>query len=181
MIISVTKNGKPLSKDLYNWDEHARTFSTNENGLVLDFTGIDNCTFKTGNYCTFNTGSNCVFNTSHHCVFNTTHCCTFKTGSYCSFKTGSNCTFNTGYNCTFNTGSNCTFKTDDNCTFKTDDNCCLIRYDVKGVTEIPANKTIKLNGHEITGYTILEEKKETSSCNGKIVEIDGKKYKLIEQ
>jgi hypothetical protein len=57
----------------------------------------------------------------------------------------------------------------------------LIRWDVKGVTEIPENKTIKLNGYEIAGYTLVEEKKEIYSCDGKIVEIDGKKYKLIEQ
>jgi hypothetical protein len=56
----------------------------------------------------------------------------------------------------------------------------LTRYDVKGVTEIPVYKTIKLNGYIIAGYTIIEEKKETS-CDGKIVEIDGKKYKLTEQ
>ena len=137
---SVTKNGVPLSKDLYSWNEETRTFSSNEDGLVLDFTDINDCTFNTGSYCTFNTD----------------------------------------YNCTFNTGSNCTFKTGCNCTFKTGNNCCLIRYDVKGVTEIPENKTIKLNDYQVAGYTIIEEKKEIS-CDGKIIEIDGKKYKLIEQ
>ena len=121
---SVTKNGENLSKDLYTWDEHTRTFFTKENELVLDFSGIDNCTF--------NTGTDCIFKTSY------------------------------------------------NCTFKTGENCFVIRYDVKGVIEIPANKTIKLNGRGVAGYTIIEEKKETS-CDGKIVEIDGKKYKLIEQ
>ena len=134
---SVTKNGENLSKDLYTWNEETRTFSSNENGLVLDFPDIS---FNTGSYCTFNTGNNCIF------------------------KTDSDCIFNTGYNCTFKTG----------------ENCFVIRYDVKGVTEIPENKTIKLNGNGITGYTIIKEKKEIPSCDGKIVEIDGKKYKLTE-
>jgi hypothetical protein len=31
--------------------------------------------------------------------------------------------------------------------------------DVKGVTEIPTGKKIKLNGYEISGYTVIEEKK----------------------
>jgi uncharacterized cupin superfamily protein len=170
---SVTKNGIPLSKKLYTWNEHTRTFSTKENELVLDFSGIDNCTFNTGHICTFNTGSYCTFNTGSYCTFNT--------GFDCTFKTSFDCTFNTGYNCTFKTGDNCTFKTGYNCTFTTNENCFVTRHDVKGVTEIPANKTIKLNECGITGYTIIEEKKKNPSCNGKIVEIDGKKYKLTEQ
>ena len=154
---SVTKNGKPLSKDLYTWNEETRTFSTNENGLVLDFAGISILRLYTGDYCIFKTGSDCIFKTGSDCVFNT--------GDYCTFNTGDYCTFSTGYNCTFKTGKN----------------CYLIRYDVEGITEIPTNKTIKLNGYKISGYSIIEEKKETPSFDGKIVEIDGKKYKLIEQ
>ena len=92
---SVTKNGEPLSKELYTWNEKAKTFSTNENGLVLDFTGI--------------------------------------------------------YNVTFNTGSACTFKTDKN--------CFVTRYDVKGCTEIPQYKTIKLNDFGVSGYSIIKELK----------------------
>jgi len=150
---SVTKNREPLSKELYTWNEETKTFSTNENGLVLDFTGIYNVTFKTGNSCTFKTGYNC----------------TFITGSDCTFKTGDNCTFTTGWYCTFTTGYNCTFKTGDN--------CFVTRYDVKGCTEIPKNKTIKLNDYKVSGYTIIEESK-TTTCNGKVVEIEGIKYKL---
>ena len=72
---SVTQNGKPLNTSLYTWDEKTRTFSTKENGLVLDFTGIDDCTFDTGYNCTFKTGYNCTFKTGSRC--------TFKTGDYC--------------------------------------------------------------------------------------------------
>ena len=84
-------------------------------------------------------------------------------------------TFRTGYSCTFNTGSYCTFKTGYSCTFKTGDNCFVTRYDVKGVIEIPEKKTIKLNGYGISGYTEIKE----VSCEGKVVEIEGKKYKLV--
>jgi hypothetical protein len=201
---SVTKNGMPLSKKLYTWDENTQTFSTNVDGLVFDFAGIDgvtfntgsfctfltgySCTFKTGFYCTFNTGSNCTFKTNFACTFNASDDCTFKTGPSCTFKTGTDCrfdtghscTFKTGYSCAFKTGSDCIFKTGPKCTFEVEDNCCLIRYDVKGVTEIPANKKIKLNDHEIDGYTFIKEKKEIPTCNGKVVEIDDKKYKLTE-
>jgi hypothetical protein len=37
-----------------------------------------------------------------------------------------------------------------------------------------------LNNYGIAGYTVIEEKKETPTCNGKVVEIEGKKYKLVE-
>jgi hypothetical protein len=156
---SVTKNGNPLSKKLYTWDEKTKTFSSKEDGLVLDFIDIDGVTFKTGYFCTFLTGSDCTFNT----------------GSYCTFNTDSDCIFNTGAECTFKTGSNCTFKTGFGCIFEVGDNCSLIRYDVRGVTEIPTNNKIKLNYYGFAGYTVIEEKKEVPTCNGKVVETDGKK------
>jgi hypothetical protein len=198
---SVTKNGKVLDPSLYTWDEKVRTFFSNENGLVLDFTGVDGVTFKTSYNCTFNTGSFCAFNTSFNCTFNTglgcafitSHSCTFNTGSDCTFKTGLGCTFNTnfgafctfhtGFRCTFKSGPSCTFITGHSCTFEVGENCFVRRSDVKGfkgVTEIPTGKKIQLNDYEIAGHTIIEEEKETPTYNGKVVEIDGKQYKLTE-
>ena len=101
-----------------------------------------------------------------------------------TFRTGSECVFITGRNCEFYTGCNCTFNTGDGCVFTTGVNCFVTRYDVKGCVEIPLYQTIKLNGHRIGGYTVVEEplekKENIKSCNGKIVEIDGRKYKLVE-
>jgi hypothetical protein len=154
---SVTKCGIPLDPSLYTWDEKTKTFFTNEDGLVLDFNNVYGVTFNTGYSCTFLTSPDCIFNT----------------GSSCTFKTGSYCTFNTGFDCTFNTGSSCTFKTGSNCIFEVGENCCLIRFDVKGVTEIPTGKKIKLNYHGTAGYTVIEEKKEVPTCNGKVIEIEG--------
>jgi hypothetical protein len=144
---SVTKNGMPLSKKLYTWDKKIKTFSTNEDGLVLDFTDFEGVTFNTGDDCTFRTGPYCTFVTGSSCIFKTGDDCVFKTGPYCTFKTSFNCIFLTGSDCTFNTGSDCTFEVGDNCS--------LMRYDVKGVIEIPANKKIKLNGYRIAGYTVI--------------------------
>lgn len=87
----VLKNGEPLSLDKFEWDEKTNTLSSDENCLVLDFSGIENCTFNTGPGCTFKTG--------HYCTFDTGHYCTFKTGHYCTFNTGSGCTFDTGSEC----------------------------------------------------------------------------------
>ena len=88
---SITRNGKPLDKQLYTIDEEKKIFSSYENGLVLDFSDMYGWHFKTGFRCTFDTGSHCTFNTGYEC--------TFDTGSDCTFKTGYECTFKTGYQC----------------------------------------------------------------------------------
>ena len=87
----VSKNGKPLPMKDFTWNAKTRVFSSNKDYLVLDFSGVANCTFTTGSDCIFNTG----------------HSCTFKTGSYCTFNTGSYCIFNAGSSCTFQTGEQC--------------------------------------------------------------------------
>jgi hypothetical protein len=187
-------NGKPLSKSNYNWHEKTKTFSTNENNLVLDFSDYEGVTFKTGFSCTFHTGSSCTFDTRFHCTFNTGSNCIFKTGSLCTFHTGSHCifhtdsrctfhtdfrcTFDTDSRCTFVTGHDCTFVTGHDCTFKTGENCFVTRWEVNGCDKIPKGKKIKLNDYGIKGYTIVKE--PNHACNGKVVEIEGKKYKLTE-
>ena len=104
----VLKDGKPLALNKFCWDEETNTFSSNVDGLVLDFRYIFYCTFKTGSDCTFDTGYNCTFDT------------------------GSDCTFKTGYNCTFKTGSDCTFVVFGNCFILNKEkqaNVLIIRYD----------------------------------------------------
>jgi hypothetical protein len=119
----VLEDGNLLALAEFDWCEDSRTFSTTAAFLVIDFLGIDNCTFKTGSDCTFDTGSDCTFDTGSYCTFKTGSDCTFDTGSYCTFKTGSDCTFDTGSDCTFDTGSDCTFKTGSDCTFDTGSYC----------------------------------------------------------
>ena len=165
MNYSITQNGKKLAESKYTIDEKAKTFSTIENNLVLDFSGLDGWAFKTGWSCTFKTGSDCTFNTGSDC--------TFKTRSCCTFNTGSNCTFNTGSNCTFNTGLYCTFKTSWGCIFNTGNWCVVVRRDVYKVIELDGTKKIKLNGYREEGYTViedeLEEEKMIELSNGKKV------------
>ena len=91
MNYSVTQNGKPLDKKLYTFDESTRTFSSDEDNLVLDFSGIDYCVFTTGSYCVFTTGSYCRFSTGSYCKFTTSSYCVFDIDSGCVFTTGSSC------------------------------------------------------------------------------------------
>ena len=80
---SVTKNGTPLDPQLYTWDEKTKTFSTTEDGLVLDFRNMSGCTFNTGASCTFDTGYDCTFDTGAGCTFDTGYGCTFYTDAGC--------------------------------------------------------------------------------------------------
>jgi hypothetical protein len=187
-MFSVRKNGKELDKGKYTWNESDKIFNTSEDSLVLDFTGYDGVTFNTGGWCSFITGNFCKFYTGHYCTFRAGTSCIFNTGASCAFYTGYDCIFITGRSCVFATGNSCVFETDSFCTFYTGyystfnvaGNCSMIRYDVKGITEIPSNKKIRLNGNGVYGYTEIKEevKEKEKDCNGKVVVIDGKEYTL---
>ena len=103
----VLKDGNLLDLDLFEWNEKTRTFKSNIGSLVLDFSGINNCSFDTYSDCNFETGDNCSFDTCYNCDFNTGSDCSFDTLSSCKFKTGSNCSFDTNSNCKFEIGDNC--------------------------------------------------------------------------
>ena len=196
MKFSVTQNGKKLSEDLYNWDEETRTFSTNEEDLVLDFNEYDDVTFDTGPHCTFKTGSNCVFNTISCCTFKTGPGCTFKTGSHCTFKTGPGCTFDTGSSCifdtgpgcTFDTGSSCIFDTGPGCTFDTGSRCTfdtgsssvIIRRDEFEVITLEEGGHIKLNEFRVKGYTHIKDTK-TITIDGKDIEISLESFEALKE
>lgn len=79
----VLQDGKPLDIDKFEWDEKTNTFSSEEDGLVIDFKGVNGCAFNTGSGCTFDTGGGCTFDTGSGCTFNTGSDCTFKTGENC--------------------------------------------------------------------------------------------------
>jgi hypothetical protein len=184
----VLKNGEPLSEDLFTWDGNTRTFSSEEDSLVLDFveqtdctfkTGWD-CTFKTGSGCTFDTSSGCTFDTGSNCTFKTSSGCTFKTGWDCTFKTGSGCTFKTSSGCTFDTSSGCTFDTGSNCTFKTGSGCVVVRRDIYEVIELVEGQTIKLNNYAISGYTVINPEKKII-IDGKDIEISKESFEELKK
>jgi hypothetical protein len=149
-------------KSTYKWDEDARIFSSKERSLIIDFGPAQGITFKLVESCKFTTGDYCVFNTGYHCAF----------------ITGSACAFCTGAQCTFTTGDKCTFKVGQSSTIKAKANCVAIRYDVDGITNLPEGKTIRFNNYTFPGYSTIEDK-VVGPCDGKVIEVDGKKYKLI--
>jgi hypothetical protein len=173
MNYSITQNGKSLDPSKYTICEKTKTFSTNEDGLVLDFNGLYGWSFKTGSGCTFDTGANCTFDTGSNC--------TFDTGSGCTFDTGSNCTFKTGFSCTFKTGFDCTFDTRSCCLLTVGENCVIVRRDIFDVIQPEPNKTIKLNGYGVTGFVVVEPEEPTLTGKEVSVTIDGQTYTAIIQ
>jgi len=125
---SITQYGRPLSKDKYSIDRGELTFSSIEEDLVLDFTGLSHWTFTTYSFCTFITGDNCTFNTETNGTFKTGSNCTFNTEGVCIFITSNDCTFTTGGMCIFLTGDSCIFDTNGLCTFNIYDiNSCKFK------------------------------------------------------
>jgi hypothetical protein len=41
----VLQNDKPLALNKFSWHEKTRTFSSDENNLIINFDGIEGCTF----------------------------------------------------------------------------------------------------------------------------------------
>lgn len=130
----VLQHGKPLSLDKFTWNEVTNKFSSKEDDLVFNFSGISGITFITGSGCTFKTGSGCSFYPS--C------CCKFETGPSCLFVTGLDCTCNEGFSCIFDTGKD----------------CVVIRRDVDEVIKLDGSKKVKLHKCGVKGYEILESK-----------------------
>lgn len=98
----ITQNGKIINLDSFSWDKENNKFSSHENGLIINFEGIDNCVFKTGSNCIFMTGNKCLFITPANCKFHTGNECVFRTHFGCEFHAGSECNFQTGVNCEIN-------------------------------------------------------------------------------
>ena len=148
---SITKQGKPLSKDKYTIDYEKKVFTSKEDNL--DFRGCSGWTFTTGGHCTFKVAGNCTFTTGGNCTFDTGNSCTFATGVGCTFNTYDGCTFYTSGSCIFKTGDgcifrttydNCTFLTGNGCTFKTGNYCTFSLWDIN---------TCKFKSYD--GYSII--------------------------
>lgn len=164
MKYSITQFGKSLDPSLYSIDMKNKTFSSNENNLVLDFSNAEGWTFTTGDHYAFKTGGHCTFRTGNYC--------TFYTNSDCHFITGFSCMFKADINCIFETGDHCTFTILGNCTFKTGENCVIVRCNSYEVIYPPKGQIILLNYID-KGYKTFKSLSDAKpTCN---IEIDGKK------
>lgn len=134
----ILRNGKPLDLKFFTWDPKTKTFSSLVNGLVIDFTLIDGCTFNLADYCLV------------------------KMGDFCNVKSGHGCVFEAGCSCNFETRYSCTFITSYSCDFKVGNLCVVVRRDMDSyeVIEPKAGQKIRLKYDDFKGFDVLNESNE---------------------
>lgn len=140
----ILKDGKPLALSKFSWCEETNTFSSNVDGLVIDFDKCDFITITAGVHCTIKTGWDCTITTGWNC--------TITTGSYCTITTSSYCTITTSSGCTITTYSDCTITAGWNCTIKTGSDCVIVRSDIFEVIQPKAGDTIQIFPYKTKGY-----------------------------
>jgi len=157
------KDGTLIPLDRFSWDEKTKIFSSRENNLTVNFTGIDNCTIIVSEKCKVFAGNNCTIISGGRCDFETGDNCTFYAEPHCVFKTRYDlCKHYIGpVKCTYNEKYGCAFKNIakpvaawSNYTLKTGDNCKIIRKDTGEIINPPLGQRIKLN--DSGGYQIVE-------------------------
>jgi len=92
----VLQGGKPLKLTKFSWREKTKTFSSNEDGLVIDFSNIDNSTIKAGWKSTITAGPYSTITAGWYS--------TIKAGSYSTITAGSYSTITAGWNSTITAG-----------------------------------------------------------------------------
>ena len=86
-MFTVSQNGQPLPKSKYNWDEKTKTFSTEENNVVVDFGDVEGVMVKTGNSSTVKTGHSSTVKTGYSSTVTTGDSSTVTTGPCSTVKT----------------------------------------------------------------------------------------------
>jgi hypothetical protein len=84
------KDGTPVSPDDFSWTRETRTFSTEKDNLVVDFTGINDGIIYVRHNSNVVTGDGWIINTGDDSVIKTGYSCIAKTGSNCTFEAWDN-------------------------------------------------------------------------------------------
>ena len=139
----VLKNGKPLSLNKFCWDGKSETFSSTEDGLVVDFATMNFATIKCGNSATIKCGYyatiDCGYSATIDCGGYATIDCgnsatidcggyaTINCGGYATIDCGKSATIDCGYYATIDCGYSATIDCGDyatiNCWYSATINC----------------------------------------------------------
>ena len=92
----VLQNGRPLALSQFTWCKKTKTFSSDEDFLVIDFTGVDGVCVNAGNGCTITTEDGCTIKAGSDC--------TITTGGYCTITTEDDCTITAEWDCAITAG-----------------------------------------------------------------------------
>jgi len=139
----ITKDDKPLARNLYRIDTANHTFTSKENGLVLDFAreiswflnirSGDDCSVTAGNYINITIGDGGDVIAGNDCVISADYRSTIEAGDWCTITAEHESTITAGDDCritvdrssTIYAGSDCNIIADDDCTISVYDNCVV--------------------------------------------------------
>jgi hypothetical protein len=165
----VLKNGKPLSLNKFCWDGKNKTFSSNEDGLVVDFANMNSATIKCGYSVTINCGDFATINCRDYATINCRDYATINCGDSATIDCGNSATIKCGYsatidcwysatiNCgnfaTINCGNFATIKCGNYATIKCGGSkCVIIRRDNFEVIKPLSGDVIQTCPYQIQGY-----------------------------
>jgi len=157
---TVSKGGVPLGKEFYTWNERRRTFRSNVDGLVLDFSAVHDCIIIVHCGCTIIVGDRCVINVGHcgsirtgdGCYIVVGDGCNIVAGDGCDIKTSSLCSINMGYSGTCYADNRCQINAHHNSVIKTGGRCVVVREDIFETIILKDASHIKLDSRGVPGY-----------------------------
>ena len=114
----VLKNGKPLSLSKFCWDGKSKTFSSREDGLVVDFATMNFATIKCGYYATIDCGFSATIDCGGYATIDCGKSATIDCGYYATIDCGYSATIDCGDYATIKCGDYATIKCGDYATIK---------------------------------------------------------------
>lgn len=82
----VLQNGKPLALNKFTWNEATKTFSSNENGLVIDFSDIDSATIDCRHSATIKCWDDATINCGYSATIDCWDDATINCGDHATIK-----------------------------------------------------------------------------------------------
>jgi hypothetical protein len=172
-MFTVSKNGKPFTD--YTWDEKAKTFSSDANGLVIDMSDMSEVTVA----CGWESTVTCGWYSTVKCGWYSTVTCgghsTVKCGRYSTVTCGVGSTITCGECSTVTCGVGSTITCGECSTVKAEGEYVVVtRRDCQDFFRLD-NQTIKTNSYRVVGYEVVEPKK-IITIDGKDIEISKESY-----
>ena len=149
----VLKNGKPLSLNKFCWDGNSKTFSSNEDGLVVDFANMDYATIKCGHSPTINCGNFATIDCWDSATINCWDSATINCRDYATIDCGYSATIKCGYSATIKCGNSATINCGNSATINCGGSkCVIIRRDNFEVIKPLSGDVIQTCPYQIQGY-----------------------------
>jgi hypothetical protein len=163
----VLKNGKPLELDKFTWCEKTNTFSTTEDGLVLDFSDLSNCFIYIRNSNTITAGDSNTITAGYYNTITAEYNNTIRAGSSNTIRAGSSNTITAGNSNTITVGEKCVY----------------IRIDIFEVIMLEEGKKYQIAPYNIKGYLkdgiYSETGKKSVIIDGILSEVIKEKHNIL--